>query len=75
MAKTGRKPKGASAPPLYSSKIIKAGALLGDTKTLLAHWDVAASVQENIDRLRRGTERKLGEAVQREPPTATSPAA
>jgi hypothetical protein len=53
VAKTGRKPKGASAPPLYSSKIIKAGALLGDTKTLLAHWDVACSVQENIDRLRR----------------------
>src|SRR6516225_4666542 len=52
VAKTGRKPKGASAPP-YSSKIIKAGALLGDTKTLLAHWEVAASVQENIDRLRR----------------------
>ena len=45
MAKTGRKPKGVSAPP-YSSKIIKAGALLADTKTLLAHWDVAASARE-----------------------------
>ena len=29
---------------LYSSKIIKAGALIGDTKTLLSHWDVDASV-------------------------------
>src|ERR1035438_3306807 len=39
-----------SAP--YSSKIIKAGALIGDTKTLLSHWDVDASVDENIRRLR-----------------------
>jgi len=40
-----------SAP--YSSKIIKAGALIGDTKTLLSHWDVDASVNENINRVRR----------------------
>jgi hypothetical protein len=33
---------------LYSSKIIKAGALIGDTKTMLSHWDVDASVDENI---------------------------
>ena len=25
--------------PRYASKIIKAGALLDDTKTLLSHWD------------------------------------
>jgi hypothetical protein len=37
----------------YSSKIIKAGALLADTKTLLSHWDINASLQENIDRIRR----------------------
>src|SRR6266478_1060471 len=37
----------------YSSKIIKAGALIGDTKTLLSHWDVGASVDENISRVRR----------------------
>src|ERR1017187_8317151 len=37
----------------YSSKIIKAGALIGDTKTLLSHWDVDASVQENIKRIQR----------------------
>lgn len=40
-----------SAP--YTSKIIKAGALIGDTKTLLSHWDVDASVDENIKRLQR----------------------
>jgi hypothetical protein len=28
----------------YTSKIIKAGALLADTKTLLSHWDIAASM-------------------------------
>jgi hypothetical protein len=38
---------------LYSSKIIKAGALIGDTKTLLSHWDVGASVAENIGRVHR----------------------
>ena len=40
-----------SAP--YSSKIIKAGALIGDTKTLLSHWNVDASVDENINRVQR----------------------
>ena len=38
---------------LYTSKIIKAGALLTDTKILLAHWDTARSVQKNLDRIRR----------------------
>jgi hypothetical protein len=37
----------------YSSKIIKAGALIGDTKTLLSHWDVDASADENINRMQR----------------------
>jgi hypothetical protein len=36
----------------YSSKIIKAGALLADTKTLLSHWDTEVSVHENIKRIR-----------------------
>ena len=48
--------KGVSRPAattLYTSKIIKAGALLGDTKTLLAHWDDSQSVRENLDRIRR----------------------
>jgi len=39
--------------PQYTSKIIKAGALLADTKTLLSHWDVQASIRENLDRMRR----------------------
>ena len=38
---------------LYTSKILKAGALIGDTKTLLAQWDADASVNDNIDRLQR----------------------
>jgi hypothetical protein len=37
----------------YTSRIIKAGALIADTKTLLSHWDVDISVDENVDRLRR----------------------
>jgi hypothetical protein len=40
-------------PSPYNSKIIKAGALIGDTKTLLNHWDLAASVQENIGQMQR----------------------
>jgi hypothetical protein len=45
---------------LYTSKIIKAGALLADTKTLLAHWNTATPAQVNLDRLRR--ENLLGKA-------------
>ena len=37
---------------LYSSKIIKAGALLPDTKTLLLHWDISLAVQQNLTRFR-----------------------
>jgi hypothetical protein len=58
-----RKPRESSAAPnsaRYSSKIIKAGALLADTKTLLACWDVTAGTQENLDRIRR--ENLLGKA-------------
>jgi hypothetical protein len=45
--------KARSRCPPYTSKIIKAGALLADTKTLLPHWDVQGTVRENLDRLRR----------------------
>jgi hypothetical protein len=45
--------KARSRCPPYTSKIIKAGALLADTKTLLSHWDVRASIRDNLDRLRR----------------------
>lgn len=37
----------------YSSKIIKAGALLADTKTLLAHWDDSLPVADNLAAVRR----------------------
>lgn len=47
------KPKGVKNAGVYTTKIIKAGALLGDAKMLLAHWDTAASVRDNLDRLRR----------------------
>jgi hypothetical protein len=38
--------------PPYSSKIIKAGALLADTKALLSTWDPELSVSENMHRIR-----------------------
>jgi hypothetical protein len=38
--------------PSYTSKIIKAGALLPDTKALLSHWDLGLSVSENLQRIR-----------------------
>jgi len=37
----------------YTSRILKAGALIGDTKTLLSHWDVSATVDENVRRVHR----------------------
>jgi hypothetical protein len=37
----------------YTSRILKAGALIADTKTLLAHWDIEASVEENVGRFHR----------------------
>lgn len=33
----------------YTSRIIKAGALLSDTKVLLANWDASRSIAENFD--------------------------
>jgi len=48
--KTGRKDSQSAQAP-YTTKIIKAGALLADTKTLLAHWDLDCSVQDNLQRI------------------------
>jgi len=45
--------KGEITVPPYSSKIIKAGALLPDTKALLSAWDTGLSVSENLKRVRR----------------------
>jgi hypothetical protein len=38
----------------YSTKIIKAGALLTDTRTFFSYWDPALSPAENLERLRAG---------------------
>lgn len=38
---------------IYTSKIIKAGALLADTKTLLANWDIDRSVSDNLEQFHR----------------------
>lgn len=42
-----------SGPSRYTARIIKAGALLPDTKALLSCWDPARSVDENLVRIRR----------------------
>lgn len=42
-----------TAAPLYTSRIIKASALIADTRLLLAEWDATRPVAENLDRLRR----------------------
>jgi len=46
MAKTSR-------DGTYASKIIKAGALLPDTKLILGEWDESLDAQTNLDRVRR----------------------
>lgn len=50
---TGQAKKRLRSSVLYSSQIIKAGALIADTKTLLSYWDVDASASENINRALR----------------------
>src|SRR5205809_4916349 len=42
----------ANAAP-YTSKIIRAGALLPDTKLLLAHWNLSDDVEANLRRIRQ----------------------
>jgi hypothetical protein len=39
------------AVPLYTSKIIKAGALVADTQILLTHWDMSRSLHENLQQM------------------------
>jgi hypothetical protein len=46
-------PMPADNEAIYTSRIIKAGALLADTRTMLEHWDLSQPVAENLDRLRR----------------------
>ncbi len=52
-----------SPEPIYSSRIIKASALIADTKVLLAEWDLGSSAAENLDRARR--ENIFGKASRR----------
>ena len=42
-----------SPAPLYTSRIIKASALIADTRVLLAEWDLSRPVAENLERARR----------------------
>lgn len=44
--------------PVYTSRIIKASALLADTKALLLAWDLNKSVAENFDQM--GTQNIFG---------------
>jgi len=53
VGKKGAGKKDDLGTPLYSSKIVKAGALLSDTKTLLFAWNPSLSVSENLRRIRR----------------------
>jgi hypothetical protein len=39
--------------PVYTSRIIKASALIPDAKVLLSEWNLDRSVAENLDRARR----------------------
>lgn len=39
--------------PLYTSRIIKATALITDTKTLLASWDLTQDIHANLDNAQR----------------------
>jgi hypothetical protein len=53
IATNSEKTKQLRSKALYTSRILKAGALIGDTKTLLSHWDVGATVDENVTRVHR----------------------
>lgn len=52
-----------ASEPIYSSRIIKASALIPDTKVLLSEWTLTQSVTENLDRLQR--ENIFGKASRR----------
>ena len=65
-SQSGRNVHGNSLP--YSSRIIKAGALLPDTKALLSYWDPGLSVSKNLERVRHQnllgkTSRSRAEAI------------
>ena len=39
--------------PVYTSRIIKASALIADTKALLAYWDLGRSAADNLEQARQ----------------------
>jgi len=41
---------------IYSSRILKAGALLDETKTLLSAWNESATASDNISRFQQEVE-------------------
>ncbi len=43
-----------AAPRRYSSRVIRAGALLPDTRALLGRWDLEQTEAENLNAIRRG---------------------
>ena len=45
---------------LYTTGILKGGALLEDTRTLLTHWDEKSTLRQNVERFRR--DNTLGKA-------------
>jgi len=49
---TNRKESARNRSDRYTSKIIKASALLSDTKNLLSRWNTKVSVRENLARFR-----------------------
>src|SRR4026207_879307 len=51
--RTGDASVAAEQQRIYSSRIIKAGALLADTTTLLAHWNNSQSTDQNLAQLQR----------------------
>src|SRR5580704_1116892 len=52
-ASTTELEKGIRSSAPYTSRIIKAGALIGDTKTMLSHWNLDASVEDNLNLVRQ----------------------
>lgn len=52
-----------AAQPIYTSRIIKASALMADTRLLLSEWNLDLSVAENLERAQR--ENVFGKASRR----------
>ena len=49
-SKNTQRPGGTPGAAVYSTRILKATALLGDTRILLEHWDASVPIKENLER-------------------------